>query len=152
MAQHQPRMRPPMIISAHELTKTTFCAAERCEMDAEPNQRLCFRCERKDTVKLHAKPEVYTGPTLPCCTCKQFKPDEAFSKQTAHKSAHRRQRNNECKACCTQRRRDKRTQPGVTERETAISRACRERNGPMTPEQRAHKNHLARLRYAKAHQ
>lgn len=138
-----------MIVSAQDLTRTRLCQAERCEQDAEHNSHLCWRCLRLPEVRLHAPPEVYNGPTLPCCVCKQFKPDTDFPKQTAGKAASRRYRNNECKACSAARRRVKRTDPIVSQREAQIKRNYLNRKGAPTPEQRARKNELARIRYAK---
>lgn len=117
------------VYSIRELTETRLCAAERCEGEAEHNSRLCFRCLRKDDVKLHTPPTVYTGPTLPCCMCKQYKPDEEFPVMRAEKAAARRYRHNECRVCSAKRRRDHRKiwTPEQREAERVRSRATRAR-------------------------
>lgn len=91
------------MISAQELTRTRNCAAQGCELDAEPSRDLCWRCLRKPTIQLHETPEVYTGPTLHCPGCGEFKPDEQFNRYA--KNAHRRGRHSECSACCSARKR-----------------------------------------------
>lgn len=114
-----------MIISAHELTKTLICAAERCEHDAEPNSTLCYRCQRLDTVKIHVTPQRL-GDLLRCSACEEHKPDEAFSR--SKQNTWRRHRHQECKDCSAKRR---------------LVRAADPRVGPLkrvrTPEQKARK-------------
>lgn len=118
---------PAVIVSAQEATRTRICAAEACEMDAEPNHRLCFRCLRKDSVRIHTPPAIYTGDTLPCCTCHAFKPDAEFSIQRAHHAHHRRNRNSECKACSATRRRSYRSTWTPEQRQAERDRSARVR-------------------------
>jgi hypothetical protein len=96
------------MISAQDLTRTRICAAHHCELDAEPGHEFCWRCARKPNIRRHEAPEVYTGPTLRCCSHERyfpgqnaFLPDEAFSHG---KKIERRGRNQECRKCSKQRR------------------------------------------------
>jgi hypothetical protein len=91
------------MISAQDLTRTRICAGANCPEDAEHGSELCWRCTKGAQVRLHQAPEVYTGPTLPCCSHARyfpdqssFLPDEAFS---ASNKQERRGRHQECRDC-----------------------------------------------------
>lgn len=115
-----------MIVSAHLITRTRDCAAQGCTLDAEPGLEFCWRCILKPIIRRHETPEIYTGPTLRCCCCGVFKPDESFNKQN-QKCHDRRGRHQECRECCAQRRRDTRARMTSEERATEAAKQRRRR-------------------------
>lgn len=94
------------MLSAQLAAQSQWCAAQYCPHDAEPSG-LCVMHERLVRagvpVVLHTitQPDA-TTPMLPCSTCHEWKPDEAFCIKT--RKPHRRYRNPECRACQSKRR------------------------------------------------
>lgn len=108
MAVLEQRRLAVVIISAHELTRTLICAAERCEHDAEPNSTLCYRCAKKPAVKLHhiQQPRIPNPQTELCCaTCGEWKPDTAYSHDRQSTKWATRGRKRSCKPCESRTRR-----------------------------------------------
>lgn len=93
-----------VIISAHDICATRLCRAANCTHDAEPYSRFCWLCSRRPRITEHPAHGPLDGPTLRCCTCHAFKPDNEFSIQRGNKGQHRRERNAECRTCAAQRR------------------------------------------------
>lgn len=102
-----------MIISAHYLCVTRLCRAEGCENDAENYSRLCYRCARRDDVRIHVIP-VPLEAILWCSICRQDKPDEQFAMRpttgeaSGGRTSNRRGRYYACLKCEALARRQER--------------------------------------------
>lgn len=112
-----------MIISAHYLCITRLCRAEGCERDAENYSRLCYRCQKRQDVRIHTPPPQ-GEPTLWCSQCRRDKPDTEFPyKDTAGKASggrtsQRRGRYYACLKCADQARTDEASKRAKRKRPT----------------------------------
>lgn len=127
-----------MIVSGHDLCRTRFCRAERCENDAENNSLLCASCIHKSRtgrrVVIHTPPEPLE-PTLRCNTCKTWKPDAAYplfdpsTRRAGGRNPDRRGRYCVCLECEAKRRAKSRANdPEYNAKQTARRKAKRAQN------------------------